>query len=295
MARQRSEKSIEAEKLYRSGMKLVDIAKTLAVPEGTVRRWKSNQGWDGKGNQTERSDSKANGKPNARIKNENNPSYRNGSNNGKPEPQKKKKNKHNSPSPFARLGNQNAIGNSGGAPRGNANGVRHGLYRKLMFENMTDDEKAFAVELDIDPITEILMDINLCNIQHARLMALAGEARRKPGGLLVDNITKTETVMSDGTPAPKGVPMKITQTSTISANDMLIRCDKEIQRYMRIKQKHYEILHRMGYDDRRIELELLRLEINQQMAAEEPEDSSSNFYDALNGTVDGTWNEKSEN
>jgi uncharacterized protein YjcR len=36
MARARSPNSIEAEKMYRSGMKLVDIAKKMEVPEGTA-------------------------------------------------------------------------------------------------------------------------------------------------------------------------------------------------------------------------------------------------------------------
>ena len=47
MARTRSPRSIEAEKLYHEGMKLVDIAKKIGVPDSTVRRWKSTQKWDG--------------------------------------------------------------------------------------------------------------------------------------------------------------------------------------------------------------------------------------------------------
>lgn len=41
--------------MYKSGMNLVDIAKEIGKPPGTVRRWKSTQGWD-----SERSDKKAN-------------------------------------------------------------------------------------------------------------------------------------------------------------------------------------------------------------------------------------------
>ena len=43
MARARSPNSIEAEEMYKNGMKLVDIAKKLDVPASTVRRWKSRQ------------------------------------------------------------------------------------------------------------------------------------------------------------------------------------------------------------------------------------------------------------
>lgn len=47
MPREPNEKSVEAKRLYESGMKLVDIAKKLDVPAGTVRRWKSTYLWDG--------------------------------------------------------------------------------------------------------------------------------------------------------------------------------------------------------------------------------------------------------
>ncbi len=44
----------EAEALFIEGMKLVDIAEKLQLPEGTVRRWKSTYGWG-----SERSDKKS--------------------------------------------------------------------------------------------------------------------------------------------------------------------------------------------------------------------------------------------
>ena len=47
MPRARSPDSIEAEKMFHDGMALVDISKKLGKPEGTVRRWKSTQNWDG--------------------------------------------------------------------------------------------------------------------------------------------------------------------------------------------------------------------------------------------------------
>ena len=63
MARSRSPDSIEAEKLYHSGMSLVDIARKLGKPEGTVRRWKSTQKWDD-GNKSERSETNTNARIN---------------------------------------------------------------------------------------------------------------------------------------------------------------------------------------------------------------------------------------
>lgn len=59
MARSPNEKAEEARKLYESGMKLVEIASQLNVPDGTVRRWKSTYRWDGE-HKNERSENKTN-------------------------------------------------------------------------------------------------------------------------------------------------------------------------------------------------------------------------------------------
>lgn len=55
MPRKPDSRISEAEELFRQGMRLVEIAKRLGLPEGTVRRWKSTYKWG-----SERSDNKAN-------------------------------------------------------------------------------------------------------------------------------------------------------------------------------------------------------------------------------------------
>lgn len=55
MPKAKNAKADEALKLYRHGLKLVEIAQRLDLPEGTVRRWKHSYKWD-----CERSENKAN-------------------------------------------------------------------------------------------------------------------------------------------------------------------------------------------------------------------------------------------
>lgn len=62
MARAPNKKAEEARKLYQQGMPLVEIAKKINTPAGTVRRWKSTYKWD---SESERSDNKTN----ARLEN----------------------------------------------------------------------------------------------------------------------------------------------------------------------------------------------------------------------------------
>ena len=54
MPRKPDERIAQAKDMFLQGMKLIDIARQLDLPEGTVRRWKSTHGWD-----NERSDKKS--------------------------------------------------------------------------------------------------------------------------------------------------------------------------------------------------------------------------------------------
>lgn len=72
MPRKPDERIIQAKELYLKGLKLVEIASQLSLPEGTVRRWKSTYKWDNersdKNNErsdknSERSDKKKGGQP----------------------------------------------------------------------------------------------------------------------------------------------------------------------------------------------------------------------------------------
>lgn len=58
MAAKKNPLSNKAYELYKSGMKLIDIAAVLDIPPGTVRRWKSTYNWDNErsGKESERSD-----------------------------------------------------------------------------------------------------------------------------------------------------------------------------------------------------------------------------------------------
>ena len=116
MPKAKNAKADEALALYKQGLKLVDIARQLDVPEGTVRRWKCTYKWDG-----ERSQPK---KANARKK----------KSGGQP-------------------GNKNAVGNSGGpgAPPGNQRAKKHGLFSRYIPQETMDimDMVADSSPLDL--------------------------------------------------------------------------------------------------------------------------------------------------
>ena len=96
MARAPDERIEQAEAMYRKGIKLVEIASQLKLPEGTVRRWKCTHKWD-----NERSDKKS---------------------------ERSQRKKGGQP------GNKNAVGNEGGAPDLNKNAEKYGFFSKYLPE-----------------------------------------------------------------------------------------------------------------------------------------------------------------
>lgn len=62
MAAKKNPLSDKAHELYKSGMKLIDVASELQLPPGTIRRWKSKYNWDKykNENESERLERKAN-------------------------------------------------------------------------------------------------------------------------------------------------------------------------------------------------------------------------------------------
>ena len=96
MPRKPDERIDRARELYMNGMKLVEIASQLNLPEGTVRRWKSTHKWDNERSdkESERSERKVGGQP----------------------------------------GNKNAEGHGGTGPPGNKNAEKFGFFSKYLPE-----------------------------------------------------------------------------------------------------------------------------------------------------------------
>lgn len=94
----------QAKEMFLNGMKLVEIASQLELPEGTVRRWKSTHNWDNERSEkkSERSEKKKGGQP----------------------------------------GNRNAEGHGGTGPPGNKNAVKHGAYETIYLEALPEEERS---------------------------------------------------------------------------------------------------------------------------------------------------------
>ena len=144
MARAPDERQEQAKELFLQGMKLIDISKALGVPVGTIRSWKNRYNWDEKSNATlhkrKRNVAKAKG--------------------GQP-------------------GNQNAIGNHGGAaPEGNKNAVTTGEFETLLFDCLDPEEKQLAAAVPNDKEQLLFQEIQLLTVRERRMLKRIENLRR---------------------------------------------------------------------------------------------------------------------
>lgn len=222
MGRARSPDSIEAEKLYQKGWKLVDIAKELGVPEGTVRRWKSTQGWE-----SERSDKKAN--------------------------VRKKKG--------GQLGNKNATGF--GAPKQNKNAVTTGEFETLFFDCLEPQELELVDTVVLDKHSLLLQEIQLLTVREHRML--------------------------------KRVEWLKGQGSSVELLEQIQNIENALTRVQASKQRAIDSLHRYGYDDAKLEIELMRLEL--ELAKQDTRDDTQvddGFLSALGDTALDVWSVEDE-
>lgn len=239
MARARSPNSIEAEKMYRSGMKLVDIAKKMEVPEGTVRRWKSTQKWDDKGKRKSERSEKKEGKKKANVR--------------KPGPPK---------------GNKNAEGS--GAPDGNKNALKHGGYSAVYWDVLSDEEREMIEETPSSEEVLLMEQIQLFAVRERRLMKAINKYTEAKGGQYVSGVMSFEEKRKFKTPEEEenyktAVQEKVKkgerlpgewhsiQTSTGAAIDLVARLERELTSVQSKKTKAIDSLIRLRIENRKLD------------------------------------------
>ena len=282
MPRSRGEKSIEAEKLYHTGEKLVDIAKRLGVPEGTVRRWKSDQDWDGQKKQTERSVSRSDSKPSVRKKaNATIPADAEASQ-ALQVTTTGEDSKTNSNKPVgAPVGNKNAVGNKGGpgAPKENQNALIHGLYAQVFETRLSEEERQVFYDTFDDNAQELIRSINISKIRVMRLWDALDNLQAgtsSSSGLKVDTVTSTKNKrefegaeeeaqyrerINEKVAANERLPGNNVEVSTtmVDASDLALRYHAEIGRTQRDISRKLEQLNNMRIADRKLNMERRRL------------------------------------
>lgn len=195
--------------------------------------------------------------------------------------EKKKKNIKGAPKKKrgAPLNNKNAVGNEGGAPRGNLNSIKHGAYQSL-YADMLNIEDQILFNM-IQPSINIDDEIKLLRLKIARLLNREKDFFYNAFGIKVDKEISEEDRVS-GINACMDQLRKLIETKAKTLGDSeKLQLEKDKFEFTKYKT------------DIELQLKKEKLELEKAKAKdddiEELEDDG--FIDALKGQVDDIWQE----
>ena len=254
MARAPDQRVEQARALYAKGLKLIDIASQLGIPEGTVRSWKNRHNWDCNVAKEKRNVAKRKG--------------------GQP-------------------GNKNAEGHGGTGPPQNKNAVKTGEFETLFFDTLNPEEKQLASLIQLDKEQLLLQEIRLLTVREHRMLKRIEslrklEEREPAAGSDKENIPPGMSVTEYSSGIEKGKPTELKKYEGILGQIQAI--EDALTRVQARQQKAIETLHKFGYDDARLDLETMRFEfelLKQDGQSEETGDDG--FLDAMNASAESVW------
>ena len=254
MARAPDQRVERARALYAKGLKLIDIASQLGIPEGTVRSWKNRHNWDCNVAKEKRNVAKRKG--------------------GQP-------------------GNKNAEGHGGTGPPQNKNAVKTGEFETLFFDTLNPEEKQLAAMVQSDKEQLLLQEIKLLTVREHRMLKRIEslqqlEEQESAAGSDEENIPPGMSVTECSSGIEKGKTTELRKYEGILGQIQAI--EDALTRVQARQQKAIETLHKFGYDDARLELETMRFEfelLKQDGQSEETGDDG--FLDAMNASAESVW------
>lgn len=247
---------------YQAGMKYKDIAEKYGVTLNTVKSWKTRYKW-----------SKDNKKGvHTKIK-------------------KVCTQKGGQP------GNKNAIGNKGGAaPEKNKNAVKTGEFETLFFDALEDDEKKLIGLVQLDKEQLLLQEIQLLTVRERRMLKRIDVLRQLEEAEPGDPENKDSenrppsgmTVVKVQSGIEKGEHTDLKEYAGILGQIQSV--EDALTRVQARKQKAIEALHRFGYDDARLELDMMKFELDlAKQGGDGDETEEDGFMDAINAVAGEVW------
>lgn len=252
MARAPDERITEAKAMYLQGLKLIEIAGKLNLPEGTVRRWKSTHKWDSERSDknSERSDKKKGAPP----------------------------------------GNRNAVDH--GAPEQNKNAVTTGEFETLFFDTLDPIEKQLIDMVQPDKEQLLLQEIQLLTVRERRMMKRIEDLKltaSEQTEIKADGMTPVK--YKSGTEKDKWTDL----VEYTGALGQIQAIENALTRVQAQKQRAIDALHRFGFDDTRLEIELMKAELAMlKENTQEPDIKDDGFMAAMNAETSEIWSDEDD-
>lgn len=192
----------------------------------------------------------------------------------------------------AQKGNQNAKGNKGGtgAKEGNKNALTTGEYETILYDVLTEEEQSLYKKLEIQNKKNILQEeFKILTIRELRILKRIKELKDKNKDMNIERIIQRKY---------NSTIEKETETTTEAVNVItpLQKLEDALTRIQDQKRKCVDSLHKIENDDRRMELEIIRLEME---ASKEDLSNNDNvkddsFIKALQDSAESAWDDYEE-
>ena len=242
---------------YMVGMKYKEIAEKYGVTINTVKSWKTRYEWsrDKKGVHT--------------------------------------KSKKVCTQKGGQPGNKNALGNGGGAPEQNKNAVKTGEFETLFFNTLEPDEKELIELVQLDKEKLLLQEIQLLTVREHRMLRRI-ELLKQPNDVDPEGkVPEGMTVVKFSYGIEKGKMTALKDCEGVLGQIQAI--EEALTRVQARKQKAIEALHKYGYDDARLELETMKLELEMlKQDGSDEETGDDGFLDAMNHAASDVWGDADE-
>lgn len=190
-------------------------------------------------------------------------------------------------------GNQNAKGNKGGpgAEKGNTRALKTGEYETIYDDLLTEEEKTIMMQQELyDKKYQIMSEIKILSIRERRILKKIQDLQN---GKEMSIVKMSKSSSNNVAYRNNGT---LTTTEAESTINITQRFEEALTRVQEAKRRYIDSYHKVENDDRKLELELIRLEM------EAARDDSSNtedmkddsFIQALNTSTEGAWNDYTE-
>ena len=190
-------------------------------------------------------------------------------------------------------GNKNAVGNKGGpgAEKGNTRALITGEYETIYDELLTDEEKAIMRQKELyDKKYQIMSEIKILSVRERRILKKIQDLQSGKEMSIVrmsKSSSNSVAYKNNGT---------MTTTESESTTNIIQRFEDALTRVQEAKRRYLDSYHRIDNDDRKLELELVRLE--REIAKEgtnDPENmKDDSFIKALEDSVESAWDDYDE-
>ena len=196
-------------------------------------------------------------------------------------------------------GNKNAVGHGGTGPPGNKNAVTTGEFETLLFDCLDPAERSLADAVPADKGQLLLQEIRLLTVREYRMLkridALRkSEERSEAAGRYEIAVPPGMTVTGYKAGIEKGKITDLGEYKGILGQIQSI--EDALTRVQARKQRAIEALHKFGFDDARLEIELAKVELTSlKVGGQEAEEEDDGFLDALNAQAGDLWGDADDN